>query len=114
LVRVLLRPDGMLPPPARAAVALASLTFAACSGASAPAAAGGGPWISQSPGWARQADASVAAAANGLVALVWIDVAASGQSTVGYAFSTDGGDSFAPPTILASPGGRIASDPTVA
>jgi hypothetical protein len=94
----------------RAALTFALLALGACHGAGEAA---GGPWISQSPGSVRQPDASVAAAANGLVAMVWIDVAQAGSSAVGYAFSTDGGSAFAPASVLASPGGAIASDPTV-
>ena len=85
--------------------------LAGCGGA---AEARSGPWISQSPGWVRQPDASVAAAADGLVALTWIDVAASGSSAIGYAFSTDDGASFAPPSVLASPGGARATKTCIA
>ena len=95
----------------RSVLAFAPLALVACGGAGE--APGTSPWISQSPGWVRQPDAGVAAATNGLVALVWIDVAATGSSSIGYAFSRDDGATFAPPAVLASPGGAIASDPTV-
>ncbi len=95
----------------RALLSPALLALASCGGAGEGP---GGTWISQSPGWVRQPDAGVAAAANGLVALVWIDVAATGSSAIGYAFSTDDGAAFGAPGVLLSPGGAIASDPTVA
>ncbi len=95
-------------------LAVASIEIAACGGADEQPGPAGGPWISQSPGWVRQPDASVAAAPNGLVALAWIDVAATGSSAVGYAFSTDGGASFMPASVIAPPAGAIASDPTIA
>jgi hypothetical protein len=98
----------------RATLLLGTIALSAGGWACGSAGGASGPWISQSPGWTRQPDASVAAAANGLVALVWVDVSTSGQSAVGYAFSTDGGTTFEPPSVFASPSGAIASDPTVA
>jgi hypothetical protein len=56
----------------------------------------------------------VAAAPNGNVAVVWIDVGQTGASNIGYTFSTDDGASFGAVFQLKSPGGRVSSDPTVA
>jgi hypothetical protein len=48
------------------------------------------------------------------VAVAWIDVNPMGLSGIGYTFSTDDGASFAPPVILDSPNGGVASDPVIA
>jgi hypothetical protein len=72
------------------------------------------PVISQSPGWFLQAETSVASAPNGFVAAAWIDVNQQNFSAIGYAISTDDGQSFAPIGHVKTPKGGVASDPVLA
>jgi hypothetical protein len=66
--------------------------------------------ISTSAGSQFQAETSLAVAGD-VVGVSWIDVAST--TTIGYALSTDGGRHFGQPVKLASPGGRLASDPSM-
>jgi len=94
-----------------------SSTASVSSSSSSSSGTGGGtnhPVISSSPSSFVQAETSVARAENGFVAVAWIDIPMSGKSTIGYAISTSDGDTFGPPATIASPAGRLASDPSVA
>jgi hypothetical protein len=68
--------------------------------------------ISDTPSSFVQSETSVATFGPS-VAVVWIDVAMNGFSSIGYTFSTNDGASFGPVGLLKSPGGRVASDPTI-
>jgi hypothetical protein len=57
---------------------------------------------------------SLAADAKGGILVVWNSLFADNTSSIGYAVSRDGGDTFTPPAYVASPGGRLASNPVVA
>lgn len=87
------------------------------SSSSGAGGTGGGashPVISDSPGSFMQAETSVIAGPNGTVAVAWIDVDAQSNSNIGYTFSTDDGATFAPPSLIFTPGNRVASDPVLA
>ena len=70
--------------------------------------------ISISPDTILESETHVAAAPNGFVGVTWIAEKQGGQSTNGYIFSKDGGKSWGPIQEVASPGGRVASDPVFA
>jgi hypothetical protein len=53
-------------------------------------------------------------APNGVVAVAWIAEQMGGNSTNGYVFSMDGGDTWTPVQQLASPNGQVTSDPVLA
>lgn len=72
----------------------------------------GGPFSSQGA-TVYETQTSIAADKNGGLVAVWIGFAANGDSGVGYAVSRDGGAHWTPPEVLATPGGRFASNPTV-
>lgn len=83
-----------------------------------PDMATGGPTldpgvVSRSARSAIEAETHVAAAPNGFVALAWIAEQANGASNNGYVFSKDDGATFEPVDTLASPGGRVSSDPVL-
>lgn len=89
-----------------------SSTTSSTSSSSSSTTSSSGTVISVAPGWLFQSETSVAAAPDGRVAVAWIDIAQTGSS-IGYAFSTDDGATFGPPAAISSPGGRLASDPSV-
>lgn len=71
--------------------------------------------VSVSPKTAWEAETHVAVADNGFVAVAYIGLQkAAGQSTNGYTFSKNDGETFEAPQVLSSPGGRVASDPVLA
>lgn len=61
-----------------------------------------------------ESETHIAAAPNGYVCISWIAEKQGGQSTNGYTWSTDGGKTFGAIGEVASPGGRVASDPVFA
>lgn len=72
----------------------------------------GGPFSSQGS-TIYETQTSIAADKDGGLVAVWIGFAANGDSGVGYAVSRDGGAHWTAPEVLATPGGRFASNPTV-
>ena len=93
-----------------------SSSTASSTSASSTSSGGGDPQnlVSVSPQSVLEAETHVAAASNGLVAVAWIAEQVGGNSTNGYVFSTDGGATWGAPSQVASPGGRVASDPVLA
>jgi hypothetical protein len=74
---------------------------------------GGSPMPFTSEGDAIfESQTSIAATADGSIVVVWIAFYAS-DSAIGYATSHDGGASFTAPVVIHSPGGRLASNPSV-
>ncbi len=70
--------------------------------------------ISQMPGSFFEGETDVKSAPNGYVAAAWIGVDDQlGTSFIGYAFSTDDGETWEPPQIAFTPGGKLASDPVI-
>lgn len=89
------------------------------SGGGATTGSGGGGGSATGPftsvGQASyEAQTSVAATTDGSVVVAWIGFFADGTSAIGVAISRDGGQSFAPPAYVDSPGGRLTSNPVLA
>ena len=57
---------------------------------------------------------TLAADTKGGIVVVWIALFSDNSSSIGYAVSRDGGDTFTPPAYVDSPGGRLASNPVIA
>lgn len=73
----------------------------------------GGPFSSEGTS-SYEAQTSIATAANGTVVAAFIAFFSDNTSSIGYAISKDYGETWAPPQYVASPGGRLASNPVVA
>lgn len=76
-------------------------------------ATGGASSISASGLSVLETETAVTTAGSGFVVATWIGIESGGNSHNGYAFSVDGGATWAPPQKLDAPGGRVASDPVV-
>ncbi len=83
------------------------------AGTAGTAGSTGSPPISTSALSLIETETAVAALSGGFVVAAWIGVDAGGKSHNGYAFSVDGGSTWAPPQKLESPDGRVSSDPVV-
>lgn len=70
--------------------------------------------ISTSPQSAAEAETHLALAPDGTIGVVWIAVAPTGGSNIGYTFSSDGGTTWSTPAMLSDPQSRESSDPVVA
>jgi hypothetical protein len=78
--------------------------------------AGGGPGnriISSSPETLRESEGSVAATPGGVVVAAWMAYT-SVKTTLGYAFSPNGGATFGPVALLEGPDGRNVAKSTLA
>lgn len=73
----------------------------------------GGPFTSKG-GTSYEAQTSLAASSKGSVVAAWIGFFADSTSSIGYAISRDAGETWSAPQYIASPGGRLASNPVVA
>ena len=93
-----------------------SSSSSSTSSSSSSSSTGGvtNPVISESSNSYMQAETSVIAAPNGVVSVAWIDVNWQGESNIGYAFSENDGATFTAPSLITTPGGRVASDPVLA
>jgi len=72
-----------------------------------------GPFTSKGSS-SYETQTSIAADGKGNLVAVWIAFQADSSSSVGYAVSHDGGDTWTPPQYVASPGGRLVANPVVA
>lgn len=71
-----------------------------------------GPFTSKGAS-SYETQTSLAADGKGGVVATWIALFADNTSSIGYAVSRDGGDHWTPPAVIASPDGRLASNPVV-
>jgi hypothetical protein len=96
--------------------AASSSSTTVASSSSTSGTGGGDPQnlVSVSTQSVLEAETHVAAAPDGHVAVAWIAEQMGGNSTNGYVFSADGGNTWGPVSEVASPGGRVASDPVLA
>lgn len=70
--------------------------------------------ISAMPGSLFEGETDVKSSPNGYVAAAWIGVDDStGASFIGYAFSTDDGETWGPPQVAFTPDNKFASDPVI-
>lgn len=113
-----------------AAFLLAASTAIACS-ASNPSNPGGGgqgggtggapdpgpidnSTLSISPLSSFESEPHVSASTDGRVAVAWIAIENSGNSSIGYAISKDNGLTFGPVALTSMPAGLVATDPVMA
>lgn len=92
-----------------------STTMSSTGGSGGAGGTSGGPKspiISSSSETIHETESSVAATPDGVVAAAWMAYT-SAKTTLGYAFSTDGGATFGPVALLEGPDGRRVNKSTI-